>query len=222
MEAENARDAMVKEAIQQAHERMRRHREGVEAQEKRTAWRARGRSRGGARTLSSAAAAEQTAAVGTATNDDEDEAAAAAAAAAAAPEEEFEPRRYPERTSNLLNRLKSFTRSTSGRQWKSDSKKATRGGGGGGGGTGDGGGRNERELGGASDHTVRPDVNRTAMTVDDTPSNSAGSRGSEEGPVWANRSPRERVVTFSEAINPLARDSSAESGGIPMHVSVSL
>ena len=64
MEAENARDAMVKEALQQAHERMRRHREGVEAQEKRTAWRARGRSRGGARTLSSAAAAEQTPAVG--------------------------------------------------------------------------------------------------------------------------------------------------------------
>ena len=49
IEAENARDAMVKEAIQQVHERMRRHREGVEAQEKRTAWRARGRSRGGAR-----------------------------------------------------------------------------------------------------------------------------------------------------------------------------
>ena len=211
MEAENARDAMVKEAIQQAHERMRRHREGVEAQEKRTAWRARGRSRGGARTLSSAAAAEQTAAVGTATNDDEDE---AAAAAAAAPEEEFEPRRYPERTSNLLNRLKSFTRSTSGRQWKSDSKKATRGGGGGG--TGDGGGGNERELGGASDDAVRPDVNRTAMTVDDTPSNSAGSRGSEEGPVWANRSPREWLA-FSKAMNPLARDARAESGGIPMH-----
>ena len=182
----------------------------------RTAWRARGRSRGGARTLSSAAAVEQTAAVGTATNDDEDEAAAAAAAAAAAPEEEFERRRFSERTSNLLNRLKSFTRSTSGRQWKSDSKKATRGGG-----TGDGGGGNERELGGASDDMVRPDVNRTAMTVDDTPSNSAGSRGSEEGPVWANRSPREWLA-LSKAMNPLARDARAESGGIPMHVSVSL
>ena len=209
MEAENARDAMVKEALQQAHERMRRHREGVEAQEKRTAWRARGRSRGGARSMSSAAAAEQTAAVGAATNDDEDEEAAAS-------EEEFERRRFSERTSNLLNRLTSFNRSTSGRQRKSDSKKATRGGG-----TGDGGGRNERELGGASDDTVRPDVNRTAMTVDDTPSNSAGSRGSEEGPVWANRSPREWLA-FSKAMNPLARDARAESGGIPMHVSVSL
>ena len=67
IEAENARDAMVKEAIQQVHERMRRHREGVEAQEKRTAWRARGRSRGGARSMRIAwsmrkAAAEQTAA----------------------------------------------------------------------------------------------------------------------------------------------------------------
>ena len=205
MEAENARDAMVKEALQQAHEPMRRHREGVEAQEKRTAWRARGRSRGGARTLSSAAAAELTAAVGAATNDDEDEEAAAS-------EEEFERRRFSERTSNLLNRLKSFTRSTSGRQWKSDSKKATKGGGG----TGDGGGGNERELGGASDDTVRPDVNRTATTVDDTPSNSAGSRGSEEGPVWANRSPREWLA-FSKAMNPLARDARAESGGIPMH-----